>query len=140
MAGVGFRITGIEDIEDIQKDIDAGFSKGVWLRIMREAAERAYQRAYELCPVDTGKMQGALRVSEVKDSSGYFTFSLECDVPHASINEYGWLREAFGGTDLRPKHYKGGYRPFMRPGVIKAEKYVEREIRKHLEKRAKWSR
>lgn len=99
---------------------------------MLEASEIAYQTAYQLCPVDTGNLRGQLIVTQSTDIHGLTTFSLENTCHYAWYNEYGW-----SGIPPVPEppdrvFYKGGYRPFMRNGVVDALKYIRREIRKHV--------
>jgi len=131
MGGVGFSSKG-KSFEDIVKELDAAFSYGRFIRILREAAQVAFKKAWDLCPVATGKMRTSIYYEMDANS-----FILICDCPYAEYNEYGW-----SGIPPVPKppkytHYKGGYRPFMRIGMIKGEKYFEREVQKWLKKRLK---
>jgi hypothetical protein len=138
--GYGIQIKGIHTFDYIKKELDNTFSKGRFIRIMREASHIAYERAYHLCPVETGKLKGMLVVTEVRDSKGGWTFSLENECSYAWYNEFGW--SAIPPVPNPPKYvkYKGGYRPFMRIGALKAEKYIEKEVMKRIEKSRLWGR
>jgi len=132
MAAIGLHVKGKVGLEQIKNEINASFSVHKFQAIMEKAAKIAYDEAYRLCPVadakyeGSGKMKGNITV----DYDGYLTFSLECLVPYASFNEYGWR----GIPDVPdpPEYvkYLGGYRPFMRIGILKAEKYINRELGK----------
>ena len=134
MASVGFKVTGMS-LERFKERFDASFCKGRLQRYLKEAAEVAYQKAYELCPVDTGWMQGQIYI-EVADEIA----SLHCDCEYASYNEYGWYGIPPVPEPPKVAHYKGGYRPFMRNGAIEGKKYFEREVRKWLKKRLQYGR
>lgn len=123
MAQVGFSIYSKFSLEDFHRDINRALNAAKFQRWLEEAAEKAYETAYKLCPVDTGWMQGQLKV-EVSQGM----VSLECLADYASYHEFGWVARMFGGTDTNPVQYKGGYRPFIRPGVIRAEKYLDKKI------------
>ena len=129
MSSLGFSISGIECIEKIKEEINQSFSRERLYRIFAIAVEKAYKKAYDLCPRDTGWMQGQLKI----DGSGE-NWSLICNCDYAVHNEYGW-----SGIPPVPKppamvHYKGGYRPFMRIGALHGEKYFHRAVMREAQK------
>lgn len=130
MAKIGYSID-YKDFDKFVERVNAGISQGRWKRLLREAATIAYEEAMRLCPVKTGWMKGQMYVEELANSLG---FTLGNDAEYASYHEYGWVAEMYGGSVESPKHYKAGYRPFMRPSILKAEKYFNREIEKWLKK------
>ncbi len=136
MAKIGYSID-YSDYEKFTKEVSASISQGRWKRLLREAATIAYDEAMRLCPVDTGWMKGQMYVEDLANSLG---FTLGNDAKYASYHEYGWVAEMKGGTPENPKKYKGGYRPFIRPGILKGEKYFNREIEKWLEKLFQYGR
>jgi len=137
MAKIGYSID-YNDFEKFTKEVSASISQGKWKRFLREAATIAYNRAMKLCPVDTGWMKGQMYVEEMANSLG---FTLGNDAAYASHHEYGWVAQAHGGGDPeKPVKYKGGYRPFIRPGVLKGQKHFEKQLAKWLEKMFKHGR
>jgi phage gpG-like protein len=135
MSSVGFSIKSDFSLEDFHRNINRALSEGKFKRWLQESAEVAYKKAYELCPIDTGWMQGQLVIEVTGD-----TASLECLCEYASYHEYGWVRKRVGGTDTNPKKYMGGYRPFMRPGIIAGEKYFEKQLEKWVNKYLKYGK
>jgi len=135
MGQVGFGITSKYTLEQFHKDINAALSQAKFQRWLQEAGEIAYQIAYRLVPVDTGWMKGQLKL-EV--TTGHV--SLECLASYASFHEYGWVCESFGGDPNNPIKYKGGYRPFIRPGIIEGEKYLQRQIDNWIKKYLKYGK
>jgi len=131
MGGTGFSSKG-KDFDTIVRELDAAFSLGRFVRFLREAGQVAFKKAWDLCPVDTGKLRTSIWY-EVDETS----FILMNDCKSASYNEYGW--SGIPPVTEPPKYvkYKGGYRPFMRIGMIAGEKYFERELNKWLKKRLK---
>ncbi|MFW6174051.1 MAG: hypothetical protein ACOC5T_09930 [Elusimicrobiota bacterium] len=127
MAKVGYSIN-YDNFERFTEQVNAALSKARWDRWLKEASQIAYQKAMQLCPIDTGWMQGQMYVDSAAEG-----FTLGNDAEYSSHHEYGWLAEQFGGSVDSPKHYKGGYRPFIRPGIIEGQKYFERQLAKWLE-------
>ena len=134
MGGVGFSSKDGGFLR-IKRDIDDAFSYGRFVRFLREAGQVAFKKAWDLCPVDTGNMRESIFYDMDND-----TFTLLCDCPYASYNEYGWSGIPPVPDPPRYVHYKGGYRPFMRIGIIAGEKYFERELKKWINKRLKYGR
>lgn len=130
MAKIGYSID-YKDFDKFVERVNAGISEGRWKRLLREAATIAYEEAMRLCPVKTGWMKGQMYVEELANSLG---FTLGNDAEYASHHEYGWVAEMYGGSVDSPKKYKAGYRPFIRPGILKGEKYFNKEIEKWLKK------
>jgi len=135
MAQVGFSVSGHITIEKLQAEIDSSFSIGRFHRLLKEAAEIAYWEAYRLCPVDTGWMKGQLKL----EGGGDF-YSLQCLCDYASYNEFGWRGIPSVPDPPKTMHYKGGYRPFLRPGVMKGEAYFVREVEKRIRTGKYWGR
>lgn len=133
MAGTGFTITGIKSFEKFRANVDATFKMSVWEKKLKTASEIAYKKAYQLCPVDTGWMQGQLKLYQT-DS---LHFILECNVEYASYNEYGWYGIPPVPNPPAKVHYKNNYRPFMRIEIITGEKWFVKEIEKEVQKRLK---
>ncbi|RLG44654.1 MAG: hypothetical protein DRN81_04000 [Thermoproteota archaeon] len=129
MSSLGFSIAGLESIDRIQKELNASFSKGRLVRYFREAVEKAYQKAYDLCPVDTGNMRGHLFIEGEGEN-----WSLICNCEYASFNEYGWSGIPTVPNPPGKVLYKGGYRPFMRIGILYGERYFYRQIAKQIKK------
>lgn len=138
MAKIGYSID-YSDYERFTKEVTASISQGRWKRFLKEASEIAYQEAMRLCPVKTGWMKGQMYVEEKANSLG---FVLGNDAEYASYHEYGWVAEMVNGTPENPKFHVGknnfnqnggGYHPFLRPGIIKGEKYFNRKIQKWLD-------
>lgn len=109
-------------------DLKRRLSSSKMLEAFQDSARHAYEVAYRLCPVDTGWMKGQLHV-EVTGS----VFNLKCDCDYAEFNEYGWHGVPVGSAK-NPVHYKGGYRPFMRPGILAAQKYFRKKLKEQVEK------
>jgi hypothetical protein len=132
MPAVGFRVKGKVGLEEIKNEINASFSMHKFQDIMEKASKIAYDEACRLCPVADPKYanSGAMKAAIQVEYDGYLTYSLECNVPYASFNEYGW--RGIPKVPLPPSYekYMGGYRPFMRIGILKAEKYINRELGK----------
>ena len=135
MGQVGMSITSKYSLEAFHRDINAALSAGKFQRWLQEAGEIAYKVAYKLIPIDTGWMQGQLKL-EVSSQN----VSLECLADYASFHEYGWVCESYGGDANNPIKYKGGYRPFMRPGIIEGEKYLKRQIDNWVKKYLKYGK
>lgn len=120
---------------EFKEDVNAAISEAKWRRWLAEAAQKAYDRAMKLCPVETGWMKGQMYIEE-----GVDFFVIGNDADYASYNEYGWLNKEYGGYPYKPKFHKGGYRPFMRPGILTGEKYFKRQVNNWLNKFNKWAR
>ena len=129
MPKVGFICTGF-DYTDMVKELEGKFSKENLIKIFKESGEVAYRVAYMLCPVDTGWMRGQLYLKFQGDS----IFILGNDAEYAIYNEYGWsgIPEVPNPPDF--KFYKGGFRPFMRIGLIRSEEYFKRRLADIVEK------
>ena len=135
MAQVGFSIYSSFSLEDFHKDINQALSAAKFKRWLKEAADKAYETAYKLCPVDTGWMKGQLYI-EVSENMA----SLSCEADYASFNEYGWYGIPPVPEPPKTEKYKGGYRPFMRPGIIRAEKYLDKQIENWVKKYLKYGK
>lgn len=127
MGRVGF-IVKTKNWMDLLKDLESKLSKGTLLDTFNDSALQAYKTAYRLCPVDTGYMKGQITV-EVTGNA----FKLRCDCDYADFNEFGWWAVPVGNAE-NPVHYKGGYRPFMRPGLLDARRYFKKKIHEIAEK------
>jgi len=121
-AGVGFSMD-FGNWEAFNRNVSTALSEFKWQKWMIRAADVAYKEARRLCPVDTGKMLANLTVEK-----GVDFFILEDLVFYTSFNEYGWLNFMYGGDERNPKFYKGGYRPFMRPGVLAGQDYFNSKV------------
>jgi hypothetical protein len=134
MSAVGFRVKGKVSLEQIKTDLDDWFSMDKFQEIMQKASQIAYDEACRLCPVadaryaDSGMMKAAIAVTY----DGYLTYTLECNVPYASFNEFGWRGIPPVPKPPHTRLYVGGYRPFMRIGLLKAEEYLNRELENTL--------
>ena len=135
MSKVGFTISGIESIEKVKAEINDSFSKSKLDKIFRDAVEKAYQEAYKLCPIETGNMQGHLFVEGAGDN-----WNLVCNCEYASQNEYGWYGIPTPPNPPGKMKYKGGYRPFMRNGILKGEEYFWKQIMKEAERLNKFAK
>ena len=121
----------MKGIEELRQELDNSFSLFLWQRKLAQAAEKAYRRAYALCPVDTGWMQGQLKLIP----AGVNHWVLECLCDYAEANEYGWSGIPFVPDPPNKVKYKGGYRPFMRIGALEGERWFEEEIKRVLKKK-----
>lgn len=94
-------------------------------RAMHDAMIEGRRRAKELCPVDTGYMRSQIEAVR----KGIHTWSLSCKCAYASFNEFGWYGIPEVGTAELPVHYRGGYRPFLRVGMLHATKQYKKYIK-----------
>lgn len=91
--------------------------KKQWELLMKDAAHQMKREAKNLCPVDTGMLRDSIYIRKM----GSLQYEMGFTVHYGVWNEYGWyaIAEYVGDGDQNPIHYKGGYRPFMRPAVWK---------------------
>lgn len=144
-SGTGFHVSYEQAFGHIRHQLENFITKEDWIRICVEASQIAYAKAASLCPVDTkqyidseghahpGHLLRSLRVETTEDRTGEFTVSLVNDAHYAWYNEYGWSGIPPVPEPPNTVHYKGGYRPFMRIGILEAKKYVNDELIKCLE-------
>ena len=89
-------------------------NENIWAAMMKDAAHNMKRTAKQLCPVDTGMLRDSIYIRKMKNLSYEIGFT----VYYGIYNEYGWYAiEQYIGTEESPIHYKGGYRPFLRPAV-----------------------
>jgi hypothetical protein len=120
---VKFRIHGEETIQArILKFLNAKAFEA----IMDKAVKDGFDRSFDLCPVDTGYMQSCLHATKL--GQGYYKFGVT-GCPYAIYNEYGCANIPTIGTPEQPEHYKGGYRPFIRPGIIRIKESLHLYIK-----------
>ncbi len=141
-SGVGFNLDYQASFGRFSKAIKTLITDAEVMRICYEAMEVAYARACQLCPIDSrvytdsqgnshpGHLLRSLKKELTTDAKGNVTISLSNEARYAGYNEFGWC-----GIPPVPEppefvFYKGGYRPFMRIGIIDGLKYIEREIKK----------
>jgi hypothetical protein len=144
-SGTGFHVSYEQAFGHIKRELDTFLTKGDWIRICVEAAQIAYDKAASLCPVDTrqyidsqghahpGHLLRSLKVETTEDRTGQFTVSLVNSAHYAWYNEYGWSGIPPVPDPPATVHYKNGYRPFMRIGILEAKKYVNAELIKCIE-------
>ena len=135
MARQGFTITGGLTFERVRDELYNSYSFSKWQKHFAESAEVAYRKAYELCPRDSGWMQGQLKLIP----AGEHNFILECNADYASFNEFGWYGIPPVPDPPQMEFYKGGYRPFMRIGILEGEIYLVRVIEKEVAKKHKFA-
>jgi hypothetical protein len=118
----------IKGIDAVQRKAKKRMKAELYAKAMHKAMEEGKTRAKDLCPVKTGFMRKQIHFKR----TGKFSFRLTCDCKYASFNEFGWYGIPEVGTAEQPAHYKGGYRPFMRPGMIlatnKMKKYISQVL------------
>jgi len=119
---VEFKIHGEETIlARITKFLNAK----AFEEIIDKAVKEGYDRSFDLCPVDTGYMQSQIYATKL--GQGYYKFGCNCE--YAIYNEYGCANIPTVGTPEQPEHYKGGYRPFIRPGVVRIKESLHLYIK-----------
>lgn len=112
MPGISFSVRGISMSQLATKHNWSTSKKNIG-KLFDKALQAGYKRSYKLCPVDTGWMLGQLFAKKIGDK----TLTIGCDCDYAEPNEFGWHRIPKIGSVQHPKFYKGGYRPFIRPGI-----------------------
>ena len=112
---------------DIMPKVIEAF-KLTFKKVVTEAAEIALAKAKMYCPKETGDLENSIMVRV--DWTGEFSarIVLYTHNGHAFYNEFGWLQVEFGGTSMIPKFYKGGYRPYMRPAILAAQKHLSIQL------------
>jgi len=123
-----FSVKGIDAFEEWQKRIEK--TQALFKLAVQDVANKALAYALELVPVDDGELLASLRVNVYWETDTSVLIVLSSDCPHAEFNEYGWIRVEYGGTDNKPKFYKGGYRPFGRPAMLKVMKEFNKQFKK----------
>lgn len=111
-------------IEELIKKNKNRILKKFWDMALAYALEKGEKRSKDLCPVDTGYMRSQIRFKKL----GNLHYRFSCDCAYASFNEWGWYGIPPVGEPTAPKHYKGGYRPFMRSGLLIALKHAKKKI------------
>lgn len=122
MPEIDFIITGLQELIEKNK---RRMNESLHAKAMHNAMMEGRQRAKDLCPVDTGYMRSQIKVQR----KSTYQWSLACDCAYASFNEWGWYGIPPVGTAELPVHYKGGYRPFLRPGMILATERYKKYIK-----------
>lgn len=104
----------VSGLDEIQKELRQLESKERWDSMMKAAAHQMKRTAKELCPVDTGQLRDSIYVRR----KGKLEYEIGFTIYYGIYNEYGWYAiESMVGDEQNPIHYKGGYRPFLRPAV-----------------------
>ena len=93
-------------------------------KIMGQALVKGEARSINLCPVDTGYMQSKIFAKQL----AYNLVLLGCDCPYAAPNEFGWSKIPPIGDIDKPVFYKGGYRPFIRPGIWEMTRFLDKRL------------
>lgn len=114
----------IKGLKEIQQGIKKKLDVETYAQAMHKALVEGKNKSKELCPVRTGFMRQMIHFKRV----GKLAFKFTCDCAYASFNEWGWYGIPNVGTDDAPVHYKGGFRPFMRPGMILARHRMKKYV------------
>jgi hypothetical protein len=112
-------------IRELQQKTKKKLDKEQYQRAMHKALEEGKEKSRELCPVKTGYMRSQIHYKRV--STWIYRFT--CDCKYASFNEWGWYGIPEIGTAKNPIHYIGGYRPFMRPGILLTTERMKKYIK-----------
>lgn len=121
MPAARFRIKGIKKLQEKCKK---RMNPETYAKAMHKACAEGKKRAKDLCPVRTGYMRKQIHF----ERTSKLNFRFRCDCKYASFNEWGWYGIPDVGTAQNPVHYKGGYRPFMRPGLLHATAKMKQYI------------
>ena len=104
----------IEGLDSVIAEFNELADKTKWDAMMKEAAHAMKRTAKQLCPVDTGMLRDSIYIRKMADRSYEISFT----VYYGVYNEYGWYAIADKvGDEQHPIHYRGGYRPFLRPAI-----------------------
>ena len=126
MASEAFKITGVSFNEWGKRLSPENYKKKI-ARLMQEALIAGVDKAKVLCPYDAvthKKGTPHLRDTIYGKLLNERTAILGATANYASENEWGWYGIPDVGTMKEPKFYKGGYRPYLRPGIYKMEQII----------------
>ena len=121
----------IEKFKDIPEQLDA---------MMEDVAKKSVKYAQDNAPIGIGEHAGNMRkeIEYKKIPNGY---EIICSVvdrngrEYAHFNEYGSPFTPVGSFDSPIKSRSGGYRPFIRPAILKARDEAYELFRKKWYKR-----
>lgn len=117
MFGLDGLIKDVQSLGDSKKYTKLQHDLVIWMK----------QEAKRLCPVDTGHMRSTIYMRNL----GKYKYELGVTCHYAVWNEFGHMPGNIAvGDEENPIHYKGGYRPFMRPAVWKGMKRLPKLFEK----------
>ena len=120
---IGIKVTGLVKTRRMFEKIGR---KKLYDEITKEIGDIAFQKAKQLCPVDTGELLRSTKIKKTKD--GFFLYAT---AKHAIYNEYGCYNLKFG-----PAKYKG-QRPFLRPATHFATRFAPQIFGKKIHESVK---
>ena len=107
----------IYGLDKLIKDVESLADGKKYQKLQHDLVLWMKQEAKRLCPVDTGHMRQTIYMRRL----GQYNYELGVTAHYAVWNEFGPMNRGTVpvGDEHNPIHYKGGYRPFMRPAVWK---------------------
>jgi len=104
----------------VLKDINSLGDSKKYLKLQRDLVLWMKREAKRLCPVDTGHMRQTIYMRRMSN----YSYELGVTAHYAVWNEFGPMNggKVPVGEENSPSHYRGGYRPFMRPAVWRGMK------------------
>jgi len=121
MYGIDALIKDVESLADVKKYQKLQHELVLWMK----------REAKRLCPVATGHMRQTIYMRRL----GQYNYELGITAHYAVWNEFGPMCRGTVpvGEENAPKHYKGGYRPFMRPAVWRGMKRLPKLFKEVFE-------
>ena len=121
---IGMYISGLVEVQKICKQLG---EEKIYNDVVKTVGEKAEKYAIQMCPVDTGELQGSIYLDVDKDG-----FELGASAGHAVFNEYGSITTPIGSISSPKAAKKTGFRPFLRPSVYKATRQAPEIFGKKL--------
>lgn len=125
MPNIKMRIRGLNELH---QKIKTRLQEQLYRDAMHQALEEGKALSQGICPVATGFMRSQIHFAR----TGRWAYQFRCDCAYASYNEWGWFGIPDVGTATQPVFYKGGYRPFMRVGMLHASDKMKKYIKQIL--------
>lgn len=107
-------------LDALIKDVESMADEKKYQKLQHDLVLWMKREAKKLCPVNTGHMRQTIYMRRM----GKYGYELGVTAHYAVWNEFGPMNRGKVpvGEAKSPKHYKGGYRPFMRPAVWRGMK------------------
>ena len=107
-------------LDKLIKDVESLADEKKYCKLQHDLVLWMKREAKKLCPVDSGHMRQTIYMRRIAK----YKYELGVTAHYAVWNEFGPMCRGavpVGGVK-GTKHYKGGYRPFMRPAVWRGMK------------------
>lgn len=119
----------IYGLDKLIKDVESLADSKKYQKLQHDLVLFMKREAKKLCPVDTGFMRATIYMRRLSK----YSYELGVTAPYAVWNEFGPMRNVPIGDSQNPRHYKSGYRPFLRPATWRGMKRLPKLFKEVFE-------